>query len=110
MTRLSRPFMNACIMNNQQEKTLLPGALRVQLKKQAHHLKPVVQIGKKGISDALIREIDAALNAHELIKVQLPKEYPSYDEDLPRILVETSSHHIDTIGNVVILYREQESA
>ncbi|HXW53580.1 MAG TPA: YhbY family RNA-binding protein [Myxococcota bacterium] len=96
-------------MNNQQEKTLLPGSLRLQLKKQAHHLKPVIQIGKKGISDALLKEIDGALLAHELIKIQLPKEYRALEEDLPRILQETRSHHIDTIGNVVILYRKIET-
>jgi RNA-binding protein len=97
-------------MNNQQEKTLLPRYKRLELKKMAHHLKPVVQIGKKGITEGLTDEIDQALEAHELIKLHvLPKQSLSGD-DLARILSRTKSHHIDSIGNVVILFRAQEAS
>jgi RNA-binding protein len=97
-------------MNNQQEKTLLPSELR-DLKKMAHHLKPVVQIGKKGLSKTIFSEIDAALEAHELIKIQLTSEQKKMlDESLGLILRETKSQHIDTIGNVVILYRRRKNS
>lgn len=97
----------ALIMNNQQEKILLPAQIR-QLKKMAHHLKPVVQIGKKGLSEALFKEIDEALLAHELIKVQLSPLFKSNWEDmLIEIVRLTESHHIDTIGNIVILFRKR---
>ncbi len=42
-----------------------------QLKKLAHHLKPVVLLGQQGLSDNVINEIDLSLDAHELIKVKL---------------------------------------
>jgi len=93
-------------MNNQQEKTLLPSAVRVQLKKLSHHLKPVVQIGKKGVTDGTIREIEVALMAHELIKVQLSKE--TSESDLALILEKTGSSHIDTIGKIVILFKKRK--
>ena len=86
-------------MNNQQEKMLLNAADKRELKKLAHHLKPIVQIGKKGVTDALIQEIDTALLAHELVKVHIAKDQKdNLKEDLDQILAKTMAHHIDTIG------------
>lgn len=42
------------------------------LKKRAHHLKPVVQLGAAGLSDAVLAELEHALDHHELVKVRLP--------------------------------------
>ena len=42
------------------------------LRKTAHHLEPVVWIGKNGISENVIKEIIQALEQHELIKIKLP--------------------------------------
>jgi RNA-binding protein YhbY len=42
---------------------------RKELKKKAYSLKPIIMIGQNGLTDAVINEIDVALNAHELIKV-----------------------------------------
>ena len=41
------------------------------LKAQAHHLHPVVMVGQQGLTDSVIKETDAALTAHELIKVRV---------------------------------------
>ena len=38
------------------------------LRAQAHHLKPLVMIGAKGVTDQLVGSVDIALNDHELIK------------------------------------------
>lgn len=75
----------------------------------AHHMKPVVMIGKKGISSALISEIIFALETHELIKVQFAsKVKEDLDTSLKEIIRETEAVHIDTIGNIVILFRKKE--
>lgn len=96
-------------MNNQQEKILLSASQIRSLKKLAHHLKPVVQIGKKGISPALIQEINLALNSHELIKIQvLPPEKPNLAFDINAIVEQTGGAHIATIGNIIILFRQKE--
>lgn len=96
-------------MNNQQEKTLLPNETKRELKRLAHHLKPVVIAGKKGFSSALINEIEQALLAHELIKLQIsPKIKEGLEENLAQILQQTGAEHIDTIGNIVILFRKNE--
>jgi RNA-binding protein len=94
-------------MNNQQEKTLLPWEKR-KLKELAHHIDPVVQIGKKGLTEGLFREINEALLAHELIKIQIsPIIKENLSDNLARILGETGAEHIDTIGNIVILFRKR---
>ena len=42
-----------------------------ELKARAHHLNPVVMVGQKGLTDAVIAETRQALHAHELIKVRV---------------------------------------
>lgn len=95
-------------MNNQQEKiSLSPDQIRF-LKKSAHHLKPCVQVGKKGQTPALIQEIDHALLSHELIKVQwLPVSKAQLEENVANIVQETGAIHIATIGNIAILFRQK---
>lgn len=50
---------------------MLTSRERQTLKRRAHHKKPVVLIGQKGPTEAVLTEIDRALEAHELIKVRL---------------------------------------
>lgn len=96
-------------MNKQQEKTMLkPQYLRL-LKKNAHHLNPIVQFGKKGLNEALLVEIKQALYDHELIKIRIaPDEKEVFKLALPLILESCEAHLVDTIGNVVILFKEKE--
>ena len=44
---------------------------RSALRSAAHALKPVVQIGDNGLTDAVLKEIDRNLNSHSLIKVKV---------------------------------------
>ena len=48
----------------------LNGFERAHLRGLAHRLKPVVQVGQKGVTEALVRAVDRALENHELIKVK----------------------------------------
>ena len=50
---------------------LLSSAERKQKRADAHHLDPAVMIGPKGLTAAVRREVDAALQAHGLIKVRV---------------------------------------
>lgn len=96
-------------MNNQQEKTPLSNDEKRELKKNAHHLKPVVSLGKKGVSEAFIIELNQALLVHELLKIQVMTERkPELAQDLEAILRETQAELIDIIGNIVILYKKRE--
>jgi len=86
--------------------TELNGRQRRKLKSLAHHLNPVVQIGQKGLTEALIKAVDKALSDHELIKVKFV-DFKDEKHDLAEEVVnETGSVLIGMIGNIVILYRE----
>ncbi len=79
---------------------------RSDLRSAAHPLKPVVLIGDKGLSDAVLKEIDLALNAHGLIKVRASGEDREIRETLLAGICEALScapvHHL---GKTFILYR-----
>ena len=68
----------------------------MDLKAQAHHLKPIILVGKNGITESLIAEIDAALKAHELIKIKFHKKLETLEwlADLKAQLIETKGHTI----------------
>ena len=50
--------------------------LRRQLRAAGHHLSPVVQVGKEGMTEAVLRQLDRALLDHELVKVKMGTETP----------------------------------
>jgi RNA-binding protein len=81
-------------------------AVRKKLKAQAHHLKPVVMIGQKGLTDSLIKTIDKALVDHELIKIKFI-DYKDEKKELTNEIGEkTNAAIIGLIGNILILYKE----
>lgn len=77
---------------------------RRQLKALAHALKPVVQVGQAGISDAVLAAVEQALLDHELIKVQMRE--PADKKAMARQLAEASGAALCTlIGHTAVLYR-----
>ena len=91
----------------------LKGSQKKYLRGLAHNLNPSAFIGQKGLTDALIEEIDNALEAAELIKVKFNdfKDKENKNSLTSKIAKATQSHIAGMIGHVVILYRpckEQE--
>ncbi len=79
---------------------------RRKLKKLVHHLKPVVIIGQKGLSESVLNEIDIALDSHELIKVKLGGgDRDERKEMIESICAQTDADFIHSIGHVAALYR-----
>lgn len=79
---------------------------RKKLKALGHRLRPIVQIGKKGLTDEVVQAIDIALQNHELIKVQF-LEYKDTKAELIEVIKEkTNAHVIAVIGHRVVFYRE----
>ena len=78
------------------------------LRGRAHGLKPVVFIGQKGLTDALIRSTEEAFDNHELIKVKFIdyKEKKQKTEIARAIETRTGSHLAGMIGHIAILYRQ----
>lgn len=77
-----------------------------RLRSLAHHLDPLVQVGKHGVSEALIEQVDEQLHAHELIKVRFGREAPqSVQESREQLAQATRSQVIQTTGRTLVLYR-----
>ena len=84
---------------------------RKQLKQQAFALKPVVLLGQKGLSPAVLAEIDQALEAHALIKVKLTGfERSEYADAIARITEHCRAQAIARVGRILTLYREPTNA
>ena len=86
----------------------LSGAQRRYLRAQAHQLKPLVIIGKSGITDGVIEAVNEALDRHELIKVSTPPDGAKLRNEMGQTLAEqTGSHVAQTIGRIVVLFRQK---
>jgi len=84
----------------------LSSSQRKWLRGQAHSLKPIVQIGKQRLSEAALRQVDEALDAHELIKVQAIAPREEKDAIAERLAEELRAEVAGRIGHVIILFRQ----
>ena len=79
---------------------------RAHLKGRAHALEPSVQIGHGGLTDAVVGEIDRALQAHELIKVRAAAEDREGRAALiDAICAKTDATRVQQVGKVFVLWR-----
>lgn len=92
---------------------LTPAERRVH-RAEAHHLDPVVIIGGDGLTPAVQKEVDAALNAHGLIKVRVFGDDRAVREQIYQQLCdELNAAPIQHIGKLLVLWRpipEKEKA
>ena len=86
----------------------LKSSQRKWLRGQAHALKPVVQIGKMGLSEGALRQIDEALADHELIKVQAAAPKEEKQEIGRQIEEATGAEVVGIIGHILILFRQND--
>ncbi|MEE9344465.1 MAG: ribosome assembly RNA-binding protein YhbY [Methylococcales bacterium] len=78
-----------------------------QLRTQAHNLKPIVTTGNAGLTDAVLAEIELALDYHELIKVKVRVgDREERKQMIETIQKKTGAEIIQSIGQIVALYRE----
>ncbi len=84
----------------------LDGHQRRYLRSLAHHLKPIVQVGKAGLSPALLVAIDEALAAHELIKVRLVGGKADKRGMISILEGELGCTEVGLVGHVATLFRE----
>ena len=87
----------------------LTPAERSELRSQAHGLKPVVLIGDAGLTPAVMKEIDAGLNVHGLIKVRVFGD----DRDArvamyESICAELGAAPVQHIGKLLVMYRPKK--
>ena len=84
----------------------LSSSERKYLRSQAHHLEPVVLIGKNGIKDGTIESINKVLQTRELIKIKFREfkvEKLSLSDKIAKL---TNSQVVGVIGHTVIIFRQ----
>lgn len=86
---------------------MLTGKQKRFLRSKAHHLNPIFQVGKGGVNENLIKQVDDALEARELLKVSVLQ---NCDEDRDTVAESLSkgarAELVQIIGNTIVLYKE----
>ena len=81
------------------------------MRRKVHALKPIVIIGANGLTEAVHKEIETALNAHELIKIRVNAEdHAEFQHMHNEICNVHNAALVQTIGHVIAIFRPQEDA
>lgn len=79
---------------------------RAHLRGLGHHLAPVVQVGKEGLTDALCQAIGIALHRHELIKLRLAESVEGDRHELAAEIAKRShAALVQVLGRTLLLFR-----
>ncbi|MBD8069225.1 ribosome assembly RNA-binding protein YhbY [Bacillus sp. PS06] len=86
---------------------MLTGKQKRFLRSKAHHLDPIFQVGKGGVNENMIKQIDDVLEARELIKVSVLQNCEE-DRDTVAETLSNGAHAelVQVIGNTIVLYKE----
>ncbi|MGO1579945.1 MAG: ribosome assembly RNA-binding protein YhbY [Peptoniphilaceae bacterium] len=88
---------------------MITGKQRSYLKSLANNLDPLLQVGKNGVTDSLIIQLDELLESHELVKIRVLKNSPVLAKEIiDDILEATGAEFVQQIGNKLTIYRESK--
>lgn len=83
---------------------------RAKLKKISHGYKPLVNIGKGGISENTLKQIDDTLNKREVMKIKiLNNNLDDRDMLIDEILTKLDCEFVRYMGNILTIYRKSEN-
>ncbi|WP_137788813.1 ribosome assembly RNA-binding protein YhbY [Bacillus sp. E(2018)] len=86
---------------------MLTGKQKRFLRSKAHHIQPIFQVGKGGVNTNLVKQVDEALEARELIKVSVLQ---NCEDDKDTVASQLSSGSkaqlVQVIGSTIVLYKE----
>lgn len=84
----------------------LTGKQRRHLRALGHHLEPVVQLGKLGLTEAATAAIEAAIEHHELVKVRIGTECPDDRHEIAgKLAFALKAEAAQVLGRTLLLYR-----
>ncbi len=84
----------------------LTEAQKRYLRGLAHKLKPVIMVGGAGLSDSLLKEFEATINHHELVKVRFRvPDRDRRDKLIDQLCRHGSAHLVTRTGHTAVLYR-----
>lgn len=88
---------------------MLTGKQRSTLKKMANTLNSTAQIGKSGLTEAIINDITLQLENKELIKINVLNNSPvDAKEIVDEVLEKTGAEFVQQLGNKLVIYKESE--
>ncbi|MBS4199743.1 ribosome assembly RNA-binding protein YhbY [Bacillus sp. FJAT-49732] len=88
---------------------MLTGKQKRYLRSLAHHINPIFQVGKGGVNENMIKQIDEALEKRELLKISILQNCDEDKETVASEIVEgTKAELVQIIGNMIILYKESK--
>jgi RNA-binding protein len=88
---------------------MLTGKQKRFLRSEAHHLQPLFQIGKNGLTEAVMVQVEEALEAKELIKVNVLQNCDEDKNDIAQKFAEREGIElVQLIGNIIVLYKESK--
>lgn len=94
-------------MAKKQEMKKLTARQKRYLKGLGHHLKPLVMLGRDGISDNVVKAAEAVLGAHELLKVKIGNGCPLERREAAAVIAgRTDAEVIQILGKTFLLFRE----
>jgi RNA-binding protein len=80
--------------------------LRRALRGHGHAMSAIVQIGKSGVTDAVVKQVEQALSDHELMKVKIGGECPQDRHEVAeRLGAEPGVNLVQMVGRVLLLYK-----
>lgn len=96
-------------MNFAAQIFMLTGKQKRHLRALAHHKKPIFQVGKGGINENMCVQLNAALEAHELIKVSVLKNCDEEPKDVgAELACQLNAELVQVIGRTIVLYKESK--
>lgn len=88
---------------------LLTGKQRSYLKSIAHNLDPLFQLGKSGLSENFIKQVEEALETKELIKIKILQNCDlDPKETAITIVEELDAEFVQSIGSKFVIYKESK--
>lgn len=90
---------------------MLTGKQRSYLRSMANGIKPITQIGKMGLTDAFLEQLDLALDAREIVKVTI-LENSSLDakDTANEVTQRIRAEFVQAIGNKFVIYRKNHES
>lgn len=86
---------------------MLSNKQRKYLRGLANSIKPIIQMGKDGNTEAFIRQLDLMLESHELVKVNVLETSPMSAHEAANYFVERlEAEYVQDIGRKFVIYRE----
>lgn len=88
---------------------MLTGKQRAYLKSMANTIDPIFQLGKNGITDNFIKQVEEALEVREIVKIKVLNNSMLEAAEVANEIAEaTNAEFVQSLGNKFVLYKESK--